>query len=146
MRCLEAVVGAGQPGGLRAVPGGAVGPGQHVQPGQQRAGVADVPADRGVRPLALAVAVEPQVQLDQPGRRRRTTSFGKRSAVSLRRAIFAPTTSWWWNATRPSGSRDRVLGLPMSCSSAASRSTRSPSSPYRGSSSMACRSTVSECW
>ena len=43
---LELVVGAGQPGCLGPVPGGAVGPGQHVQPGEQRPGVADVPADR----------------------------------------------------------------------------------------------------
>jgi hypothetical protein len=34
----------------------------------------------------------------------------------------APTTSWWWNDT-PLGPMERVLGLPMSWSSAASRTT-----------------------
>ena len=52
MRCLQAVLGPGQPGRLGLVPGGAVGPGEHVQPGQQRPGVPHVAADRGVRPLA----------------------------------------------------------------------------------------------
>ncbi len=75
-----------------------------------------------------------------------TTAEGKRSWLSRVRAIAAPTTSWWWNATRPSGSRRRVFGLPMSCSSAASLSTRSGSSPYRGSRAMARSSTVSVCW
>ncbi len=73
------------------------------------------------------------------------TSLGNRSSVSRLRAIFAPTTSWWWNATFPPGSSDRVRGLPTSCRIAASRSTRSGPSPYRGSRSIACRSTVSEC-
>ena len=59
----------------------------------------------------------------------RITSFGKRSAVSLFLVSFAPTTSCRWNATRPSGSSSRVFGLPMSCSSAASRTVRSPSRP-----------------
>jgi len=63
---FERVVAAGQPLRLRLVPGRAVGPGQGVQPGQQRARVGDVPADGGVRPLARAVPVEPQVQPDQP--------------------------------------------------------------------------------
>ncbi len=44
-----------------------VGPGQQVQPVEQRAGVGDVAADRRVGPGPGAVAVEPQVQLDQPG-------------------------------------------------------------------------------
>ena len=56
--------------------------------------------------------------------------------------IFAPTTSWWWKETRPSCSKRRVRGLPMSCSSAASRSTRSGPSSSR---SIACSSTISEC-
>ena len=38
-----------------------------MQPGQQRPGVGDVPAHRRVGPLAPAVAVEAQVQEDQPG-------------------------------------------------------------------------------
>ena len=49
----------------------------------------------------------------------------KRSAVSRFRTSFAPTTSWWWNDTLPPGSNRRVAGLPMSCSSAASRLIRS---------------------
>ena len=64
---LQAVLGPGQPGRLGLVPGGAVGPGEHVQPGQQRPGVPHVAADRGVRPLARAVPVEAQVQRDQGG-------------------------------------------------------------------------------
>ena len=39
------------------------------------------------------------------------TSFGKRSAVSLRLVIFAPTTSCRWNATRPSGQQGPRLRL-----------------------------------
>ena len=66
---LEVVVGAAQPLGLAAVAGGAVGAGQHVQPLELVAGVADVAAYGGVGPLARAVAVEPQVQLDQLGDR-----------------------------------------------------------------------------
>ena len=64
---LEVVVGRGQAHRLATVPRRAVGPGEAVQPLQQVAGVGDVPAHRGVGPLALAVAVEAQVQLDQPG-------------------------------------------------------------------------------
>ncbi|MDH6190129.1 hypothetical protein M2168_003161 [Streptomyces sp. CZ24] len=39
--------------------------------------------------------------------------------------ILAPTTSWWWKETRPSFSKRRVRGLPMSWRSAASRRVRS---------------------
>ena len=53
------------------------------------------------------------------------TSLGNRSAFIRAAASLAPTTSWWWNETPPPGSNRRVLGLPMSCSSAARRSTRS---------------------
>ena len=54
-----------------------------------------------------------------------TSSLGYFSAVIRVLVSFAPTTSWWWKETRPSGSKRRVFGLPMSCSSAASRSVRS---------------------
>ena len=64
---LEVVVGPAEPLGLAPVAGRAVGPGQHVQPGELVAGVADVAADGGVGPLPGAVAVEAQVQLDQLG-------------------------------------------------------------------------------
>jgi len=64
---LQAVIRAGQPLGPGLVPRGAIGPGQHVKPAEQRPGVPDVPAHRRVRPLAVAVAMEPQVQFDQPG-------------------------------------------------------------------------------
>ena len=123
---LEAVVRAGQPQGPGPVPRRAVSPGQHVQPGEQRPGVPDVPAHGRIRPLALTVTVEPQVQLDQPGNVG-TTSFGKRSAVSRGGPASRRPPRAWWNSTRPSGSSDRVFGLPMSCSSAASRTARSPS-------------------
>ena len=119
------------------VPGGAVGPGQRVQPGQQRPGVAHVPADRGVGPLArrrsrgTAGAARPGVDTSA------TTSLREaQRGQPLAGHLAAPTTSWWWNATLPPGSSDRVLGLPMSCSSAASRSTRSGRRPYRCSSSI----------
>ena len=59
----------GQPLGLALVAGGAVRAGQLVQPRQQRSGVGDVAAHGRVGPLAVAVAVEAQVQLDQPGDR-----------------------------------------------------------------------------
>ena len=64
---LERVIGRREPRRLLRVAGGAVGPGQRVQPGKQRARVAHVTAHRGVGPLPVAVAVEPQVQLDEPG-------------------------------------------------------------------------------
>ena len=50
---------------LADVPGRAVGAGQDVQPFELVPGVADVAPDRGVGPLAVGVAVEPQMQLDQ---------------------------------------------------------------------------------
>ena len=59
------------------------------------------------------------------------TSLENRSAVSRFFTSLAPTTSWWWKDTRPRGSCRRVAGLPMSCSSAASRSTRSGDSAVR---------------
>ncbi len=54
-----------------------------------------------------------------------TVSLSNRSARSRLATSLAPTTSWWWKLTPPPGSNRRVAGLPMSCSSAASRSTRS---------------------
>ena len=64
---LEVVVGAPQPVGLLLVAGGAVGARQHVQPVELVAGVPHVAAYGGVGPLARAVAVEPQVLLDELG-------------------------------------------------------------------------------
>src|SRR5699024_3581225 len=64
---LEVVIGAPQPGGLALVAGGAVRPGEPVQPLKQRPGVGDVAPHRGVGPLAVAVPVETQVQLDEAG-------------------------------------------------------------------------------
>ena len=123
----------------------AVRAGEHVQPGQQRPGVAHVAPNRRVGPLARAVPVEPQVQLDEPRRRRRCRCCTAAPACRLR-AIRAPTTSWWWKVTPPPGSNRRVRGLPMSCSRAARRSTGSVRSPARACSrSMACSSTTSEC-
>ena len=55
------------------VPGGAIGPGQDVQPGQLRSGIADVPADCRVPPLA-----RPR----RDGRRSRGTAGAARSACS----------------------------------------------------------------
>ena len=71
---LQIVVRGPQPGRARLVPGGAVGPGQDVQPDQLVAGVAYVAPHRGIGPLprftqVLAVAVEAQVQRDQVGDR-----------------------------------------------------------------------------
>ena len=66
---LEVVVGGGEPAGLAHVARRAVGAGEAVQPREQRAGIRDVAAHRGVGPGALAVAVEAQVQLDQPRHR-----------------------------------------------------------------------------
>jgi hypothetical protein len=62
---LEVVVRPAQPLGLALVAGRAVGAREHVQPREQVAGVPDVAADRRVGPLALAVPVEAQVQLDE---------------------------------------------------------------------------------
>src|SRR5690606_20892034 len=66
---LEVVVAARQALGLAHVTGGAVRPGELVQPAEQRAGVVDVAAHRRVGPHPGAVAVEAQVQLDQAGDR-----------------------------------------------------------------------------
>ena len=67
IRCLQPVVRPGQRRRLALVAGRAVRAGQLVQPLQQRAGVPHVAAHGRVGPLAAAVAVEAQVQLDQPG-------------------------------------------------------------------------------
>nr|CEL15991.1 hypothetical protein [Kibdelosporangium sp. MJ126-NF4]CTQ93915.1 hypothetical protein [Kibdelosporangium sp. MJ126-NF4] len=64
---LQVVVGALQRLRLAAVAGRAVRADQLVQPVEQVTGVGDVPADRRVGPLALAVAVEAQVQEHQRG-------------------------------------------------------------------------------
>ena len=100
---------------LAPVAGRAVRPGQLVQPVQQRTGVGDVPAYGGVGPLPGAVAVEPQVQLDQPATRPRPRPWGTAAPAAGLRVSFAPTTSWWWNETPPPGSKRRVFGLPTSC-------------------------------
>ena len=114
--------------------------------GRRRRGRSGGPRSRSTRPSrpVLAVPVEAQVQLDQLADRP-TTSVLNRSAVSRFRASFAPTTSWWWNETLPPGSNRRVAGLPMSCSSAASRLIRSGRSGSRDSRSIACSSTVRLC-
>ena len=52
--------------GLVGVPGGAVAPGQLVEPVEQRTGVADVAAHRPVGP-SQPVGVEPQMEVDQLG-------------------------------------------------------------------------------
>ncbi len=116
--------------------------------GEQRAGVADVAAHGGVGPLPVPVAVEAQVQLDQPGHLLDGLPVEAQRLHPLAAASLAPTTSWWWKLTPPPGSNRRVRGLPMSCSSAARRSTRSgpgtgPSGP--SSRAIACSSTVSVC-
>src|SRR4051812_21236407 len=64
---LQRVVRRRQRAGLRGVARGAVRPRQLVQPVEHRTRVADVSAHSGVGPVAIGVAVEPQVQLDQPG-------------------------------------------------------------------------------
>jgi hypothetical protein len=58
------------------------------------------------------------------------------------RTSFAPTDLVVVEADRPSARGGRVSGLPMSCSSAARRSTRSGPSVSRP---IACSSTTSEC-
>ena len=92
------------------------------------AGVPHVAAYGGVGPLAGAVAVEPQVQLDQP-RTASTSSLENRSAFIRLRVSLAPTTSWWWKVTVPSSRKRRVLGLPTSCINAAKREMKSGAEP-----------------
>ena len=122
---LEVVVRVRQRRRPPLVAGRAVRAHQLVQPVQQRPGVGHVAADRRVGPLPAAVAVEAQVQHDQPGDvLDDVLRVAQRPQPGLR-VSFAPTTSWWWKDTPPPGSCRRVAGLPMSCSSAASRSTRS---------------------
>ena len=122
---LELVVGDGEAVGLAAVAGGDIGAGEDVQPLEQVAGVAHVAAHGRVGPRALGVAEEAQVQLDEPRHRRDRSRCRSAARAAASRASFAPTTSWWWKVTAPPGSILRVAGLPMSCSSAARRSTRS---------------------
>ena len=62
---LEVVVVGLQPRRAALVAGRAVRAHQLVQPAQQRPGVGDVAPHRRVRPPAVAVAVEPQVQIHQ---------------------------------------------------------------------------------
>ena len=76
--------------GLALVAGRAVGAGELVQPRAAVAGVADVAAHGGVGPLAVAVAVEAQVQLDQLATPRRSSSLENRSACIRLRVILAP--------------------------------------------------------
>ena len=64
---LEIVIDARQTLRLAHVAGRAVRAGQAMQPGQQRPGVGDVSANRRVRPLPAPIAVEAQMQLNQPG-------------------------------------------------------------------------------
>ena len=66
---LERVVRGGQPVGLAPVARRGVRAGQPVQPFEQRAGVGDVATHGRVGPAALAVPVEAQMQLGQPGDR-----------------------------------------------------------------------------
>jgi len=64
---FQVVVGTLKPLRLLPVPGRAVGPGQHVQPGEQGAGIAHITADGGIGPLAVGVSVEPQVEPHERG-------------------------------------------------------------------------------
>ena len=98
---LEVVVRGGQPRGLALVARGAVGPGQPVQPLEQRAGVGDVAAHGGVGPArprrtrGTAGAARPAAR--PPARSPcRTAAPCSRLAASL-----APTISWWWKLTPP---------------------------------------------
>jgi len=64
---FQVVVGTLEALCLGLVPRRAVGPGQHVQPGQQVARVPYITPDSRIGPLAPPVTVEPQVQRDQLG-------------------------------------------------------------------------------
>ena len=126
---LEVVVGTPQPLGLALVAGRAVGPGQHVQPLELVAGVADVAAYGGVGPLARRRSRGSAGAARPAARPRRSSSLEKRSAFIRLRVSLAPTTSWWWKVTVPSASKRRVRGLPTSCISAANRETKSGPPP-----------------
>ena len=123
---LEVVVGAGPAAAalraLRVVQSDA---GQPVQPGQQRPGVGDVAAHGGVGPLPVAVAVEAQVQLDEPGDLLGRVLVEAQRLEPLARELGADelvvVEARRRRRPRSAGSR----GLPMSWSSAARRSTRS---------------------
>ena len=62
---FEGVHAFGQHAGLGLVAGGAVGAGERVQALEQRPRIAGVAAHGAVGPV-VAVAVEPEVQLDEP--------------------------------------------------------------------------------
>jgi hypothetical protein len=97
---LEVVVGAREAAALRGC-GSCSRPGSACAAAEQRPGVADVAAHGRVGPLAVAVAVEAQVQLDEPAPTSSVTSLEKRSACIRLRVSLAPTTSWWWKLTPP---------------------------------------------
>ena len=122
---LEVVVGPLQRAPPVRVAGGAVGADELVQPRQQVAGVGDVAAHGGVGPRARAVAVEAQVQEGQRGDvlDQRLGQLAARAA-GTGRASRRPPRGGGSSPRRPRSNR-RVAGLPMSCSSAASRSVRS---------------------
>ena len=142
---LQLLVGLAQPGGLPLVAGGAVGTGEDVQPLQLVTGIADVAAHGRIRPLALAVAVEPQVQLDQ--RSRPPSPPRWRSA--------APAAACGPASPRPRrGGGRRPCRRARTCGSAAcrcraaalpSRLTMSGAWPRARSSSIACSTTVRVC-
>ena len=143
---LEVVVGAPQPVGLALVAGRAVGPGQDVQPLELVAGVADVAAYGRVGPLARAVAVEAQVQLDQLARPRRSRRW--------RTAAPASACGSAWRRPRRGGGRSPCRRRGTAGSAACRRrasarrtgTTKSGPPPgSRSSRSIACSSTVSVC-
>ena len=83
-RSTMASMRAGQGVGPALVAGGAVGAGQLVEPLVERSGVAHVAAHGAVgpAPIALVVAVEAQVQLDQAVTRRRCPRSGSAGPAS----------------------------------------------------------------
>ena len=109
---------------LALVAGRAVGAGQLVQPRQQRPGVARRSGARPSRSTRRRRSRGSAGAARPAGRRPSTWSleYSARPSEPLGRA-WRPTISWWWKDTRPPASNRRVAGLPMSCSSAASRST-----------------------
>ncbi len=100
---------------------GAVGAGEHVEALELVAGVADVAAHGRVGPLARAVAVEAQVELDQ-------VADGVDLVVAELQRLH-PLAGESWRRPRRGGGRSpcrrrskrRVLGLPTSCMRAAKR-------------------------
>ena len=122
---LERVVVGGERGGLAPVAGRARRTGSAcaaAAAGRRRRSRTGAPPSRSTRPGRTRRSAGAA----RPARPRRRSRPSGNCSASIRCLVSrAPTTSWWWKLTRPSGPTALVAGLPTSCISAAKRSAKS---------------------